>query len=106
MKKYIIAQGFSYKSNANDMTHKQFYLDTVLYANSENSRMGDFKLDREETYIMFLKEVDGASFQATLEAIINAALNDNVDVVLGNSIAVERQENGYSITMNFIIQGE
>ncbi len=99
------AQGYHFKEAYNDMTHKQFYLENIAYENSITSTMGSFKLDRQETYGLFLKEVDGALFKSTLEAIIDAALNDGVAVSIGNSITVENVENGYNITMSFIIQG-
>jgi len=103
MKKYLIAQGYKFKSNANDMKHKEFFLQGVVYANSETSTMGGFKLDREETYILFLKDIDAESFKATLEAIIDSALNDGVGASLAHSITVENVENGYNVTMSYII---
>jgi len=101
MIKYIREQGYQY----NDMTHKQFFLEGIVYENSATSTMGGWKLDRQETYVLFLKDIDAETFKATLEAIIDSALNDGVGVSLGNSITVENVENGYNITMSFIIQG-
>ena len=105
MKKYLIDAGFKYKPDYNDMLHKQFYLEGVEYANSDQSILGKMILDREETYVLFLKDIDAKAFKSTIEGIINAASYDKVPLTLGNSISVERQENGYLVTMSFIIEG-
>lgn len=107
MKKYIAAQGYKFKSDYNDMNDKQFYLSSAAYADSaDKSKMGGLVMDMQETYILFLKHFDTLTFRGTLESIINAANSDGLDVTLGNAIEVERQENGYMITMNFITRGE
>jgi len=105
MKKYLIEKGYKFKDGANDMTHKQFYLTSVVYANSETSTMGNLTLDRQETYTLFLKEIDTSTFKDTLESILNSALTGGVNVSLDNSVTVENVENGYNITLAFVIQG-
>ena len=105
MKKYITKKGFKYKDDANDMIHKQFYMSSVVYENSETSVLNGKILDRVETYILFLKDIDTAQFKTTLESIINTALADGINVSLANTILAERQENGYLVTMEFLIQG-
>lgn len=106
MKKYIAANGFKYKSDANDMNDKQFYLESAAYADSENSKMGGLVLDMQETYTLFIKHFDPTEFKTKLQSIINDANGDGLCVTLGNAIEVERQENGYMITMNFITRGD
>ena len=106
MKKYISANGFKYKSDANDMTDKQFYLVSAAYADSENSKMGGLVLDMQETYVLFLKSFTASTFKTKLESIINDANSDGLCATLGNAIEVEKQENGYMITMNFITRGD
>lgn len=106
MKKYISAQGYKFKSDYNDMNDKQFTLSNAAYADGECSKMGGLVLDMQETYILFLKHFDTLTFRGTLQNIINAANSDGLAVTLGNAIEVERQENGYMITMNFITRGE
>ena len=105
MKKYITAQGFNYKNNANDMKDKQFYLSNAAYQDGEYSAMGNLVMDMQETYILFLSNFDPANFKTKLEAMINSANSDGLGVFLGNSIEVEMQENGYLIIMNFITRG-
>lgn len=105
MKKQLQNAGYTYKSNANDMTHKQFYLQNIAYANSETTVFNGFKLDREETYIMFLRDIDSESFKASMEAICDEAIGDGIANTIGTSIDVEYVENGYEVTMNYIIQG-
>lgn len=105
MKKYIAAKRYKYKENANDMQHKQFYLASVVYENSETSTLGGKKLDRLETYVIFLKDFDPSDLKTQLESILNNALADGVNVSLANSILVEKQENGYDVAMEFLIQG-
>ncbi len=105
MKKYIIEQGFKFKGSYNDMTDKQFYLSDVAYENSETSLLGDIVLDRQETYVLFIKDFNPLLLKTKLENIINSANSNGVCAVLGNSIAADRQEQGHMITMSFIIQG-
>lgn len=106
MIKYITARGYKLKESYNDMTHKQFFLEGIVYENSVTSTMGGFKLDRTETYILFLKDIDAELFKATLESIIHNAQVDKVNVSLANSITVENVENGYNVTMSYYIQGD
>lgn len=106
MKKYIAAQGYKFKSDYNDMNDKQFYLSNAAYADGEYSTVGNLVMDMQETYVLFLKHFDTLTFKGTLQSIINAANSDGLSVTLGNAIEVERQENGYMITMNFITRGE
>jgi len=105
MKKYLIAQGYLFKEGYDDMTHKQFTLKSVQYENSETSTLGNMRLDRLETYDLFLKTLDPSTFKTSLESIINAALSDGVNVSIDNSIDAEKVENGYNITLAFVIQG-
>jgi len=104
MKQYIAWQGFKYKDDANDMIDKQFYLDNVVYGDSEQSTFGNILLDRQETYILFLKHFEPDTFLVKLQNMINNASNGGLSVALGNTVEVERQENGYLITMNFTIR--
>lgn len=106
MKKYISANGYKFKDGYNDMTDKQFYLSDAAYESSENSTIGNLVLDMQETYVLFLKSFTASTFKNKLESIINDANSDGLCATLGNSITVERQENGYMITMNFITQGD
>ena len=106
MKKYIQAEGYKFKGDYNDMNDKQFYLSEGNYESSEGSTLKNLVFDMQETYVLFLKHFDINTFKATLQRIINSANNDGLCATLGNSISVERQENGYMITMNFITQGE
>ena len=106
MKKYIAANGFKYKGDYNDMTDKQFYLSSAAYADGENSTYGNLVLDMQETYVLFLKHFEPTTFKTKLESIINDANTDGLCATLGNAIEVDRQENGYMITMNFITRGD
>lgn len=106
MKKYIASQGYKFKGDYDDMTDKQFYLSNAAYADSENSTLKNLVLDMQETYVLFLKHFDTSSFKTKLQNIINGANADGLCATLGNAIEVERQENGYMITMNFIIRGD
>ena len=106
MKKYIAANGFKYKGDYNDMTDKQFYLSSAAYGDSEDiSVMGNLRLNAQETYVLFLKSFTLSTFKNKLESIINDANSDGLCATLGNAIEVERQENGYMITMSFITRG-
>lgn len=105
MKKYIIDAGYTFKNSYNDMTNKQFFMSDVNYENSNSSTLGNIVLDRQETYILFIKDFDPSVFKSKLEGIINDANSEGVCAVLGNAIQAERQEQGHLITMSFIIQG-
>ncbi len=105
MKKYIAANGYKFKGDYDDMTDKQFMLSNAAYADGESSKLGNLVLDMQETYVLFLKHFDTTTFKGKLESIINDANSDGLCATLGNNIEVERQENGYMITMNFIIRG-
>ena len=106
MKKYISAQGYKFKGDYNDMTDKQFMLSNAAYADSESSIYGNLLLDTQETYVLFLKHFEPNDFKTKLQSIINDANADGLCATLGNAIEVERQENGYMITMNFIKRGD
>ena len=106
MKKYIAAQGYKFKGDYDDMTDKQFMLSNAAYADGEYSKLGSLVLDMQETYVLFLKHFEPTPFKNKLESIINDANSDGLCTTLGNAIEVERQENGYMITMNFITRGE
>ncbi|MEE8589648.1 MAG: hypothetical protein V3S80_09940 [Sulfurimonadaceae bacterium] len=106
MKKYIASNGFKFKGDYNDMTDKQFYLSSAAYADGENSTYGNLVLDMQETYVLFLKHFEPTTFKTKLESIINDANADGLCATLGNAIEVDRQENGYMITMNFITRGD
>ena len=106
MKKYIAAKGYKFKGDYDDMTDKQFTLINAAYEDSESSTMGNLVLDKQETYVLFLKTFDEITFKTKLQGIINAANADGLCATLGNAINAERQENGYMITMNFIIRGD
>ena len=105
MRKYIADENFKYKNDANDMTHREFYLSSVEYVSSENSTMNNLVLDMSVTYVMFLKSIEVGAFRTILERIVNSANADGLCAALGNAISVEKQENGYMVTMNFIIEG-
>ena len=106
MKKYIAQAGYKFKGDYNDMLDKQFYLANAAYEDSETSTLGNLVFDKQETYGLFLKAFSIDTFKTKLENIINAANADGLCATLGNTINVERQENGYMITMNFIIRGD
>ncbi len=106
MKKYIAANGFKFKGDYNDMTDKQFYLSSAAYADGEHSTYSNLVLDMQETYVIFLKHFEPTTFKTKLESIINDANTDGLCATLGNAIEVDRQENGYMITMNFITRGD
>ncbi len=105
MIKYLRQAGYKFKENYNDMTHKEFYMSNINYENSEISTLQNVVLDRQEVYGLFLKSLDAIAFKTTLENIINSANSDGVNATLGNSIEVINVENGYQITLNFVIQG-
>lgn len=105
MKKYLLQQGYKFKGDYNDMTDKQFYLAEAAYEDSEASTMGNHVMDMQETYVLFLKSFSPSSFKNTLESVLNNAISDGLCASLGNTVNVEKQENGYMITMNFIIRG-
>ncbi len=106
MKKYIQAQGYRFKGDYDDMADKQFYLLEAAYESSDNSTLSNLVFDASETYVLFLKAFNMTIFKTTLQNIINAANEDGLCAAIGNSISVERQENGYMITMNFITRGD
>ena len=106
MKKYIAQKGYKFKGDYDDMADKQFFLLSAAYESSDQSTMSNLILDMQETYVLFLKTFDVDTFKTKLQSIINSANADGLCATLGNSISVERQENGYMITMNFITQGE
>ena len=106
MKKYLLQAGYKFKGDYNDMADKQFFLANAAYEDGEYSKMGNLVLDMQETYVLFLKSFDPSTFKNKLESIINSANSDGLCVILGNSINVEYQENGYMITMNFITRGD
>ena len=105
MKKYIAAAGYKFKGSYNDMLDKQFFLANAAYEDSETSTMGNLVLDMQETYVLFLKSFEPDTFKVTLQSIINSANTAGLCTTLGNAISVEKQENGYMITMNFITRG-
>lgn len=105
MKKYLIDAGYKFRKDHNDMTSKQFTLVGSAYADGENSTLGNRVVDLQETYQLFLKSFEPESFRDTLKEIINNALNDGVCVGLNNAVEVEKQENGYMVTMSFVISG-
>lgn len=102
MKKYIKEQGYKEVYSANDLRYNQFYLDSVEYADSEASTMGNKKLDRLEGYALFIKNFEPEDFKGILEAIINSAEQDGVRLVQ-NDITVVVQEDGYLVTLIFNI---
>lgn len=104
MKKYIAGQGYKFKDDYNDMTDKQFFLENVIYGDSEQSTFGSLVQDRQETYVLFLKHFEPNTFLVKLQNMLNNALNGGLSVALGNAVEAERQENGYLITMNFTIR--
>lgn len=103
MIKYFKQQKWT-ESKGNDVDVNQFYLNSISYSYGENSVMNKVVLNREETYILFLKNVDAESLKTKLERIENSARTDGVDVY-DSSIEVERQENGYFITLTYSIRG-
>ncbi len=105
MIKYLRKAGYNFKENYNDMTHKEFYLSNVSYENGEMSTLGSIVLDRQEVYILFLKSLTPLSFKTTLEGIVNDANQDGTKATLENSVEVINVENGYQITLSFVIQG-
>ena len=105
MKKYLIDEGYTLRDSYNDITNKQFFLESVRFGNSATSTFGNTRLDRVETYVLFLKNIEVGTFKTKLESIINNALSGGVNVSLNNDIFVEKVENGYQITLAFLIEG-
>ena len=105
MKKYISNAGYKFRSNYDDLTNKEFCLDTVSYMQSETSAFGNIILDRTEAYRLFLKDIDTVTFKTKLETIINSALKDGINISEFADIEVIDVENGYNVTMNFTIKG-
>ena len=87
------------------MRDKHFYLSESAFGDGEYSTLTSRVMDAQETFILFLKDFDTDSFRTTLQDIVNDALDDGVCVSVGNSVTVERQENGYLISINFITSG-
>ena len=106
MIKYLRDEGFNYKKDYNDMTHKEFTLLSVQYANSSQlSTLGNIVLDYQENYKLFIKELDVIGFKNTMENVINKAKADGVKVSRDNNIEVVNVENGFNVEISFIIQG-
>lgn len=105
MKRYLKEAGFTYKEDYNDLTNRQFTLSGVVYSNSEASTLSGIKLDREESYSLFLKDFDPSDFKNKMEMAINSAIRKGVNVTISNNIEVEKVENGYNIAITFLIQG-
>ena len=106
MRKYIAQAGYKYKPAYDDMTDKQFTLIASAYEGSEQSTFGNIKQDLQETYVLFLKSFTQSAFKTKLEGIINRANADGLCTTLENAVEVEKQEDGYLITMNFITRGD
>ena len=105
MKRYIKEAGFIFREDHNDLTNRQFSLTNVTFINSEQSTLGTLKLDREESYTIFIKDFEPSNFKAKLESIINSAIRKGVNVTLSNTGEVEKVENGYTVALSFYIQG-
>ena len=105
MIKYIKSQGYNYVDNYNDITPKQFTLESASMNDSEYSAFGNSKLDRIETYRLFVKNIDLAVFQGQVTNILNSAISDGINVSTGTTVDVENVENGYNITLQFNIRG-
>lgn len=104
MKKYLISQGYSFKPDYDDMLNKQFTLSSVSFNTSEQSTFGNVVLDRSEIYSLFLKELEPSDFKTKIENAMQSALAANVNCIDTN-ISVENVENGYNITIEFMIKG-
>ena len=105
MIKYIKNQGYNYVDNYDDLTPKQFTLESASMNDSERSTFGNSKLDRIETYKIFAKNIDLSVFQTQVTTMLNSAINDGINVSTGTSVDVENVENGYNITLQFNIRG-
>lgn len=105
MIKYIKSQGYQYVDNYDDLTPKQFTLDSASMNDSEFSTFGNSKLDRVETYRIFVKHIDLAVFQGQVADMLNSAISDGINVSSGTTAEVENVENGYNITLQFNIRG-
>ena len=106
MKKYISNAGFNFRANYDDLTNKQFALESVTYDQSENSVLGNIILDRVEVYTLFLKDIDTVSFKSKLETMINNAIAGGVNVTEFAAVEVTKVENGYDVILNFTIKGD
>lgn len=106
MKKYITAAGFNFRENYDDLTNKQYALESVTYDQSENSVLGNIILDRVEVYTLFLKDIDTVSFKSKLETMINSAIAGGVNVTEFAAVEVTKVENGYDVILNFTIKGD
>ena len=104
MKRYLGNAGWKL-SNKDELQDKQFYLMSVSYSTSERSTLNHFVLDREETYKVFLKDLDPKAVKSKLESIVSDALEKGVDVFSDFSFDAERVENGYEIILIFNIKG-
>lgn len=102
MIKYLKQQKWK-EANKNDLDFYQFYLEKVEYGRSATSTLNRVRLDRIESYLLFLKTVEAETLSKDLESVINNAKADGVDVI-EESITVERQENGYLINLIFTIR--
>ena len=102
MKKYLSQAGYKYQPNYDDMIDKQFTLVSSVYEGSEYSTLSNLKFEMQETYALFLKNFNQNTFKAKLEGILNSANADGLCTTLESAVEVEKQENGYMITMNFI----
>ena len=106
MIKYLRDIGYNYKKDYNDLINKEFTLTSVQYqANSDTSTLQGITLDRQENYSLFLKDFDALSFLNVITRVINNANIDGVNVSLGSDIEAINVENGFNISMSFIIQG-
>lgn len=106
MIKYFRKAGYKEAKNKNDLVNLEFFLENISFIKSEErSTFSDIKMDRVETYILFLKTFDGSAFNAKLESIINNALQDGIKIYNEITAEAERQENGYLITISIIIKG-
>lgn len=103
--KYLKKSG--YKETAkNDLLDKQFALVSANYEISDYSVVGQIKVDYIEIYNLFLTNFDAFDFKTKIESILTMALNDGVDVFGGFTASVERQENGYLLTLEFTMKGK
>ena len=105
MIKYIKSEGYSYKEHYNDLTDKQFTLVGATMSDSEHSTLGNSKMDRLETYSIFVRNIDLSVFQNKVVNMLHSAINDGVNVSLGNNVDVENVENGFKIILIFNIRG-
>lgn len=104
MKKYLSDAGYLFVKNYNDITNRQFFLESATLEQSEQSTFNAIKFDVVEVYKLFLKEIDLDELKTKLQGVVHNAILGKKKVI-DFSANVENVENGYLIVMKFNIKG-